>query len=68
MKLSTFAQVTFVAAALIGSASIIGGLLVPDIAALDAATASQCANQDWPSDKHQAHVDFCTTYGYQVGS
>jgi hypothetical protein len=29
---------------------------------LDRATRIQCATQDWPAEKHQAHIDFCRTY------
>jgi len=31
---------------------------------LDTATAHQCKTHDWPADKHDIHMDFCTTYGY----
>jgi hypothetical protein len=31
---------------------------------LDKATAQQCRTHDWPEHQHQAHMDFCTTYGY----
>ena len=36
---------------------------IDSISSLQTATA-QCANQNWPADQHQAHMDFCTEYGY----
>jgi len=34
---------------------------------LGQATAAQCATQDWPSDRHEAHLAFCEMEGYPVG-
>ena len=31
---------------------------------LERAVAHQCKTHDWPADKHDIHMDFCTTYGY----
>ena len=33
---------------------------------LDKATANQCANHDWPVDKHQVHMAWCAANGYQT--
>jgi hypothetical protein len=31
---------------------------------LEAATAQQCKNHEWPADKHQAHMAWCAANGY----
>jgi hypothetical protein len=35
---------------------------------LEAATKQQCATQDWPVHQHQAHINFCQSEGYAVGT
>ena len=32
------------------------------VAQLDAATRTQCAQQQWPVHQHAAHLEFCRTY------
>lgn len=34
------------------------------VPALDKAIAHQCANHDWPTDKHQVHMAWCAANGY----
>ena len=56
-----------VALMLFSLAAIISGYAVSAVKAvnyLEAATTEQCANHDWPADKHQIHMDFCLEYGY----
>ena len=34
------------------------------VQALDKATAEQCKTHDWPADKHQVHINWCTDNNY----
>ena len=44
--------------------AVMAGAVQLGINQLDTATAQQCKAQAWPEHQHQAHMDFCTTYGY----
>lgn len=54
---------------ILGLATItVGGIGTHTVKLLQAATAQQCATQDWPTHQHEAHVAFCVSEGYSVGS
>ena len=45
--------------------TISAAVVTPTI--LEAQARKQCLNWDWPSDQHQAHIEFCQRNGYEVG-
>jgi hypothetical protein len=53
------------AAISLGLAAAVSAVANAGVGALDSATAAQCAHHDWPADKHQAHIEFCKSYGYR---
>ena len=46
------------------AAGLFSGAAQMFVARLDTATATQCRTHDWPVEKHDAHMDFCISYGY----
>jgi len=61
---SAMSKLLFAAISL-GLAAVVSAVANAGVEALDSATAAQCAHHDWPADKHQAHIEFCKSYGYR---
>ena len=60
------APATFIAVTCLALGSIGAGAVHSSIKALDAATAQQCANHDWPAADHDTHIEWCLDNGYDV--
>jgi len=55
---------------LVAASAVLGGvtyLIEGAAAALDRATAQQCAARDWPADKAAATEAWCLDNGYSIG-
>ena len=46
------------------AAGLFAGAAQLVVAHLDTVTATQCRTHDWPVEMHDAHMDFCISYGY----
>jgi len=46
------------------AAGLFAGAAQIVVAHLDTVTATQCRTHDWPVEMHDAHMDFCNSYGY----
>ena len=60
------APATFIAVTSLALITIGAGTVHSSIKSLEAATVLQCANHDWPSDKHEIHIEWCLDNGYEV--
>ena len=58
-------EFSFIALLLLALGTISAAVVTPTI--LEAQARKQCLNWDWPSDQHQAHIEFCQYNGYEVG-
>ena len=60
------APATFISLTCLALITISAGAMSASIARLHEATATQCANHDWPTDKHDIHIEWCLDNGYEV--
>ena len=60
------APATFAVTLTLALITIGAGTVHSSIKTLEAATAQQCANHEWPSDKHDIHIEWCLDNGYEV--
>ena len=59
-------QMQFIAASVLILSAIIGVGSHIGAAHLERETRKQCRTNDWPAEQHDAHIHFCTAYGYPV--
>ena len=60
------APVTFISLTSLALITIGAGAMSSSIAHLKEQTAIQCVNHDWPTDKHDIHIEWCLDNGYEV--
>ena len=61
-KVSVSAPIMFIGTLVLALGTISAAVVLPTV--LEGATRKQCLNNDWPADKHAAHIEFCQFHGY----